>query len=159
MPDGITKALLIAKNLSNPVEVSVTTIIRGATKVIKNGRTALACAKDSDSNYNDGSLPSGQTIADYHWYIRERMYLKLRCGTGAATTDDADKDVFATSDNEKDDLQDSDELLDKSQMPDDYYFTCMIPFFMLDSLSNLQSKKYFVRSSFRYLTVPVKGEC
>ena len=100
-PDGITKALLTAKNLSNPVEVSVTTIIRGAKEVLKNGRKALACAKDSDSDYKDGSLPSGRTIADYHRYIRERMYLKLRGGTGAATTDDADDDVFATSDNKK----------------------------------------------------------
>ena len=37
--------------------------------------------------------------------------------------------MFATSDNEKDDLQDGEERLDASQMPDDYYFTCMIAFF------------------------------
>jgi hypothetical protein len=57
------------------------------------------------------------------------MYLELRGGTGAATSDNAD-DVYATSDNKKDDFQDDDELLDASQMPDDYYFTGMIAFFM-----------------------------
>ena len=75
-PDGITKALLTAKNLSNPLEVSVTTIRRGTKEVSKNGWKALACAKDADSDYKDGSLPSGHTIADYHRYIREHMYLK-----------------------------------------------------------------------------------
>ncbi|KAI2499679.1 hypothetical protein MHU86_14812 [Fragilaria crotonensis] len=56
---------------------------------------------------------------------------KLRGGTGAATSDDADDDLYATSDNEKDDLQDdSEELLDASQMPDDYFFTGMIAFFL-----------------------------
>ena len=58
------------------------------------------------------------------------MYLKLRGGTGAATSDDADDDLYATSDNEKDDSQDGEELLDASQMPDDYYFTGMIAFFV-----------------------------
>ena len=58
-PDGITKALLTAKNLSNPVDVSVSTIMRGAKEVLKNGQKALACAKDSESDYKDGSLPSG----------------------------------------------------------------------------------------------------
>ena len=56
-PDGITKALLIAKNLRNPVDESVSTITRRAKEVLRNGRKALACAKDSESDYKDGSLP------------------------------------------------------------------------------------------------------
>ena len=85
------------------------------------------------------------------------MYLnnKLRGGTGAATTDDADNDVFATSNNEKDDLQDGEEPFDASQMPDDYYFTGMIAFFCGDSLST-QSKKYIAQTSVRYVTAVVK---
>ena len=62
-PDGITKSLLIAKNLSNPVDVSVSTIMRGAKEVSRNGRKALACAKDSESDYKDGCLPSGPFLS------------------------------------------------------------------------------------------------
>jgi hypothetical protein len=51
--------------------------MRGVKKVLKNGWKALAYAKDSDSNYKDGSPPSGRTIAVYHRYTFERMYLKL----------------------------------------------------------------------------------
>jgi hypothetical protein len=58
--DGITKELLVAKNLSNPVDVSVGTILRGAKEVTRNGRKALECAKAADSEYKDGKLPSGK---------------------------------------------------------------------------------------------------
>ncbi len=150
-PDGITKALLIAKNLKNPVDVSVSTIMRGAKEVLRNGRKALACAKDSESDYKDGSLPSGRTIEDYHRYIRERMYLKLRGGTGAATSDDADDDLFATSDNEKDDLQDGEELLDASQMPDDYYFTGMIAFFLWGFIVESPEQEVYRSKQFQIL--------
>ncbi len=65
-PDGITKSLLTAKNMSNPVDVSVQTIMRAAKEVLQNGRKALACVKEAESDYKDGTLPSGRTIYDYH---------------------------------------------------------------------------------------------
>jgi hypothetical protein len=49
-PDGITNTMLIAKNLSKPVYVSTDTIMRGK-EVLTNGRKALACAKDANSDY------------------------------------------------------------------------------------------------------------
>jgi hypothetical protein len=55
--------MLTATNLSNPVDVSVSTIMRGAKELLRNGQKALARAKDSESNYEERSLPSGQTIA------------------------------------------------------------------------------------------------
>jgi hypothetical protein len=58
-PDGITKSLLISKNFTNPVDVSVHTMMRGAKEVLRNGRKALACAKDAESDYKDGTLPCG----------------------------------------------------------------------------------------------------
>ena len=61
--DEITKSMSTATNLSNPVDVSVSTIMRGAKELLRNGQKALARAKDSESNYEDGSLPSGQNIA------------------------------------------------------------------------------------------------
>jgi len=98
-PDGITKSLLTSKNLTNPVNVSVLTMMRGAKEVLRNGRKALACAKDSDSDYKDGTLPSGKSIADYHRFIRERMYVCLR-GSSGVGDDDADDDVVL-SDNQE----------------------------------------------------------
>jgi hypothetical protein len=56
-PDGITKTLLTSKNFTNPVDVSVHTIMRGAKDVLKNGRKALACAKDFVSEYKSGTIP------------------------------------------------------------------------------------------------------
>lgn len=127
-PDGITNAMLIAKNLSNPVHVSTDTIMRGAKEVLRNGRKALACAKDANSDYRDGTLPSGRTIADYYRYIRESMYQKLKGGTGASSIDDGDDDAFGTSDNEKEDCDESN--VADTEMPEDYIFTGMIAFFL-----------------------------
>jgi hypothetical protein len=132
-PDGITTSLLIAKNLRNPVDVSGDTIMKGAKEVLRNARKALACAKDTESEYRDGTLPSGRTIADYYRYIRESMYLKLKGGTGSFTgPDDADDDdAIGTSDHEREDLQNCDEsnMID-TEMPEDYFFTGMIAFFL-----------------------------
>ena len=50
-PDGITKSLLTSKNLTNPVDVWVLTMMRGAKEVLRNGKKVLACAKDSDKEY------------------------------------------------------------------------------------------------------------
>jgi hypothetical protein len=58
--------MLVAKNLSNPVNVSVGTILRGAKEVVRNGRKALSCAKDAESEYKDGKLPSGKTLSPIH---------------------------------------------------------------------------------------------
>ena len=93
-PDGITKSLVDRKEFEQPSGCIGVNNHEGSKGSVKNGRKALACTKDSESEYKDGSLPSGQTIADYHRYIREQMYLELRGGTGAATTDNAD-DVYS----------------------------------------------------------------
>ncbi len=67
-PNGITKPLLIAKDdMSNPIDVSVQTIMRAAKEVLRNGRKALACVKEAESDYKGGTLPSGgRTISEYH---------------------------------------------------------------------------------------------
>jgi hypothetical protein len=57
--------MLVAKNLSNPVNVSVVTILRGTKEVMRNGRKALSCAKDAESKYKIGKLPPEKIVADY----------------------------------------------------------------------------------------------
>ena len=127
-PDGITKALLTAKNMSNPVDVSVQTIMRAAKEVLRNGRKALACVKEAESDYKDGTLPSGRTISDYHWYVREQMFLKLKGTIGADCDDaDADDDAIGSEDVEKDDQSDI-QSINPEEMPEDYYFSGMIAF-------------------------------
>ena len=129
-PDGITKSLLIAKNLSNPVDVSVQTIMRAAKEVVRNGRKALACVKEAKSDYKDGTLPSGRTISDYHRYVRERMFVKLKGTSGADYDDaDADDDGVGSGDVEKDD-QNGNQPINPDEMPEDYYFSGMIAFFL-----------------------------
>jgi hypothetical protein len=134
--DGITKDMLVAKNLSNPVNVSVGTILRGAKEVVRNGRKALSCAKDAESEYKDGKLPSGKTLAEYHRFIREQMYVKLKGTTGYYDGDDE-----AGSDNEQDHIK-QEELsgstpgggLCPDEMPEDYFFPAWSPSFFGDSL-------------------------
>ena len=133
-PDGITKSLLTSKNLSNPVDVSVLTIMRGAKEVLRNGRKALACAKDSDSEYRDGTLPSGKSIDDYHRFIRERMYVKLRGATGfGGGDDDAEDDVLSDNDTtareNQEDCEQSD-AVSPDKLPEDWYFSGMLAFFL-----------------------------
>ncbi|KAI2496257.1 hypothetical protein MHU86_18261 [Fragilaria crotonensis] len=129
-PDGITKSLLIAKNMSNPVDVSVQTIMRAA-KEVRNGRKALACVKEAESDYKDGTLPSGRTISDYHRYVRERMFVKLKGTIGADCDDaDADDDVIGSEDVEKQQDDNGNRLINPEEMPEDYYFSGMIAFFL-----------------------------
>jgi hypothetical protein len=136
-PDGITRSLLTSKNLTNPVDVSVLTMMRGAKEVLRNGRKALACAKDSDSDYKDGTLPSGKTIDDSHRFIRERMYVCLKGTNNVVGDNDAEDDVL--SDNEtptstrREDQQDFDnaaDVTDTDKMPEDWYFPGMLAFFL-----------------------------
>ncbi len=129
-PDGITKALLTAKNMSNPVNVSVQTIMRAAKEVLQNGRKALACVKEAKSDYKDGTLPSGQTISDYHRYVRERMFVKLK-GTIGADCDnaDADDEAIGSEDVENDD-QTGNQSINPEEMPEDYCFTGMFASFL-----------------------------
>jgi hypothetical protein len=81
-PDGITKELLRAKTLSNPIDVSGMTIMRWAKEVLKNRRKALACAKDSASKYSNRTFPLGKTLADSHKFIMQRTFVKLNGQTG-----------------------------------------------------------------------------
>ena len=118
-PDGITNTMLIAKNLSNPVHVSTDSTMRDAKEVLlRNGRKALAYAEGANSNYRDGKLPSGRTIADYHWYMRESMFQKLK-GARASSNDNGDNDAFGTSHNEKEDCDESN--VAETKMPEDYF--------------------------------------
>jgi hypothetical protein len=72
-PNGITNPLLIAKYFTNPLPVDDSvhcTIMRAANNALRNGRKALAYAKDSESEqYTDGTPPSGRTLYDYPCYI------------------------------------------------------------------------------------------
>ncbi len=116
--------------MSNPVDVSVQTIMQAAKEVLRKGRKALACVKEAESDYKDGTLPSGSTISDYHCYVRERMFVKLKGTNGADCDDaDADDDVFGLVDAEKHD-QNGDQSINPDEMPEDYYFSGMIAFFM-----------------------------
>jgi hypothetical protein len=134
-PDGITKSLLVAKNMSNPVDVSVQKIIRAAKKVLRNGRKALACVKEAESDYKDGTLPSGRTISDYHRYVREQMFVKLKGTIGADCDDaDADDDAIGSEDVEKDD-QSGIQSINPEEMPEAYYFSGMIAFFLWDHIT------------------------
>ncbi len=150
MPNGITKALLCAKSMNNPVDISTVTMMRGAKEVLRNGRKALASATDSDSDFKDGKLPSGRTLADYQKYICQSMFVKLKgksdstnCGTIAGghadsaggDDDDDDDDLGSTNfaaeripNNYED--KDADFYSDPDNMPADYSFTGMIAFFM-----------------------------
>jgi hypothetical protein len=133
--DGITTSMLVAKNLSNPVHVSDKTIMRGAKEVLRNGRKALACAKGAHSEYKDGNLPSGKTIADYHRYIRECMFVKLRGSTGGETCDEDDDFATSTTADKDDDEQLADscspsDVVNPEEMPEDYCFSGMIAFFL-----------------------------
>jgi hypothetical protein len=98
-------------------------------KVLRNGRKAFACAKDAESDYKDGTLPSGKTIDDYHRYIRKRMFVKLRGATG---DDAADHEVLSDAETTKEDQQYSEQpdTLDSEKMPEDWSFSEMIAFFL-----------------------------
>ena len=154
--DGITSALLRAKNMSNPVDVSPTTIMRGAKEVLKNGRKALACATCSDSEYRDGTLPSGRTLADYRMYIRQSMYVKLKGRQNDDPCDD-DNDAASTSgagDTSNDianiiggnDRADSNGAFDADHdpesMPQDYCFSGMVAFFLWGFLVDGHDEEY-----------------
>jgi hypothetical protein len=107
MSNGITKGLLSAKSMKNPVDISTVTMMRGAKEVLRNGRKALACATDSDSDYKDGKLPSGRTLADYHKYIRQSMFVKLKgksdSSSGAGGSGGGQQIGFGDDDNDDDD--------------------------------------------------------
>jgi hypothetical protein len=127
--DGITRSLLTSKIFTNPVDVSVLTMIRGAKEVLRNGRKALACAMDSDSDYKDGTLPSGKSIDNYHRFIRERMYVCLRGSASAGDEDAADDDVFSDEETptcaRKEDQRGFDNqayVADADKMPEDWFF-------------------------------------
>jgi hypothetical protein len=64
--NAITQKLLRGKSIKSRVVVTPTTMIQAAKDVLKNGRKALACAVDAESEYRNGTLPSGRTLADYH---------------------------------------------------------------------------------------------
>ena len=90
--------------MSNPVDVSVQTIMRATKEVLRNGSKLLACVKGAESDYKDGTLPSGRTISDYHRYVREWMFMKLNGTIGADSDDaDADDDAIGSDNVEKDD--------------------------------------------------------
>jgi hypothetical protein len=163
--DGITTQALRAKTVGNPVGVSLITIMRGAKEVIKNGEKALACAKHSESEYRDGTLPSGKTLADYHKFIRQRMFVMLNGRTGDKKSSDkgdddgkdsseseknrsgkGDKDVNDISENEreKDEDDNDDEVMsvEDDDMPEDYYFLGMIAFFLWGFIVNDSDEEY-----------------
>ena len=133
--NGITAAALRAKALCNPVDVSVVTIARGAKEALKNGKKALACAKHSESEYRDGTLPSGKTLADYHKFIRQSMFVQLngRNVTTRLGDDDIEGDGISEKEKENEDEENDDNdftPVEPDDMPEDYYFPGMIAFFL-----------------------------
>ena len=64
--NGITLLLLTRKNLLNAVHILEQTMLNNAKEVLANGKKALACVTAATSEYKDGSLPSGKTLANYH---------------------------------------------------------------------------------------------
>jgi hypothetical protein len=75
------------------------------------------------------------------------MSQKLKGGTGASSNDDGDDDAFGTSDNEKEDCDESN--VADTEMPEDYSFTGMIAFFLGGSSLSLQSRRCIVLSNFK----------
>lgn len=156
--DGITTELLRAKTLSNPIDVSLATIMRGAKKeVLTNGQKALACAKDSESEYRNGTLPSGRTLADYHEFIRQSMFVKLNGRSddkNKSSSGKGEDDADNISDNEKEEDNDHGErFVDADDMPEDYYFSGMIAFFLWgfivdnNRLDKYRSKQFQINDS------------
>lgn len=112
-------------------------------KVLRNGRNALAwCAKDSEGEYKDGTLPSGKSIDDYHRFIRERD-IRRKGSISVGDDDKADDNVLsdtketpATSrcSTRRDDQQGYDNQADvagTNSIPEDWfflkYFLCFLP--------------------------------
>jgi hypothetical protein len=109
--------------------------MRGAKEVLRNGRKALACAEGAESEYKDGNLPSGKTIADHHQYICECMFVKLRGSTGGKSCDEDDNYVTSTTADKDDDKQHADscsllDVVNPEEMPEDYCFSGMIAIFL-----------------------------
>jgi hypothetical protein len=175
---------LRAKNFTNYVDASAETIMRAAKHVVNIGRKALAVATGAKSGYKDGTLPSGKTIADYHPFVCERMYVMLNGTSGGATVAKAGSgnvddpiDVLAGgSDDEggvgdgeggnghgKEDEIDADrtsaKALDPADMSEDYMFDGMIAFFFGDILLSTMTQeqvKAISQSSYRLATVMLR---
>ena len=136
--NGIIAEVLRAKALSNPVDISAVTIARGAKEALKNGKKALACAQDSQSEYRDGTLPSGKTLADYHKFIRQSMFVQLNGGRATSGDDRGDDDAEFVSEKDKDDGEENKEddddndfmPVEADDMPEDNIFPGMIAFFL-----------------------------
>jgi hypothetical protein len=139
MPEGINSALLCAKSVKNPVEITVRSMMRGAKEVIHNGHKALAFALDATSEYRNGTLPSNRTLEDYRKYIRQCMFVELKGRSGSLDGNGEDEDdVIDIDDNSLNGNNktnhpinnDNDFYSNPNNMPDDYYFTGMIAFFL-----------------------------
>jgi hypothetical protein len=129
--------------------------MRAAKHVVKIGRKALAVATGAKSGYKDGTLPSGKTIADYHQFVCEQMYVMLNGTSGGATvakagSGDVDDPIDVGADGSDDEGGVGDDVggdghgkedeidpdrtsakaLDPADMPKDYMFDGMIAFFL-----------------------------
>ena len=106
--------------------------MRGAKEVLRNGRKALACAMDSDTDYEDGTLPSGKSIDDKDRFIREHMYVCLK-GSASAGDDDVFSDKETPTCARKEDQRGFDNqanVADAGKMPEDWYFPGVLAFFL-----------------------------
>ena len=116
--------------------------MRAAKEVLQNGRKALAGVKESKSDYKDGILPSGWTMPDYHWYVREWMFVKLK-GTNGADCDNSDADD-----------QTGIQSINPEEMPGDYYFSGMIAFFLWGHIIENHNQECFRLKKLRRLPLP-----
>ena len=89
---GITRALLTAKNLTNPQDISSETLYRHAKEVEANCKKALALCLNKDSPWKDwdGHYPSGKTWFDYIEWLRVEMH---RVTNDCPTSDIIDVDL------------------------------------------------------------------
>ena len=100
---------------------------------MKNEKEALACAQDSQSEYRDRTLPSGKTLADYHKFIRQSMYVQLNGARAGGDDKERGNDAEFVSEKEKDDGKENKENDDDNNfmpveavdMPEDYIFPRM----------------------------------
>jgi len=117
---GINKAVVTSKSLSNIANLSGRSIWDNAKMVEKNGKKALAILEHSEYQqyYKDGGCPSGKVYEDYLLFMRRAMYKELK-GDIVDDEDDSKEDNY-------DEEQDDDE--EEDGMPSSYFFPGFLAF-------------------------------
>jgi hypothetical protein len=121
--EGITMSVLTATSLQNKQLIAGRTIYDAAKLVVTNARKAMAIVNKSEYQpyIEQGTLPSGQEIEDYYYFVRQEMYKLLKTpSSGDDDTGNGEEDK-----NEEDEVTDDRDnvaMENNSLMPDDYFF-------------------------------------